>query len=239
MSGKEDKFYSMFKDSLEGYSPEVPAVAYTGLRKRMRYNNFFRLSMTSLNIWLIAGVIGIGTGVGYCYSQSENIASAKSIEFDFAASFVPQRDVATMILVQDENRNTETEEIVVNKSTKSVQRIATPITVEKLDASSKRNNDVIDEIERAVVTSPLKEDKVEEKNELPAPVESVVAEEAEPALEETVDVEDIAVKESSNLFQGLINFFKFQPEENGINDQIKDNDSEVIKLTIKVQSNKE
>ncbi len=60
-----DSFFDMFKESLEGYSPEVSESVYAGLRSKMRWNNFWRFSLTSLNAWTLITLIGIGGGIWY------------------------------------------------------------------------------------------------------------------------------------------------------------------------------
>lgn len=79
MSVQDDKFYDMFRSSMEGFSPEVPASVHQGLRSKMRYQSFFRFSLTSLNIWVILAAVGMGTGI-YCVNSSSNeMVSAKTI----------------------------------------------------------------------------------------------------------------------------------------------------------------
>ena len=58
-----DKFYDMFKESFEGFAPEVPGRVYSGVRAKMRRNNFFRFSVTSLNIWTLTTLIILGGSV--------------------------------------------------------------------------------------------------------------------------------------------------------------------------------
>lgn len=58
----EERFYNQFREKLQNYAPEVPAGVYAGMRRKLWWSNFTRLSVTRFNLWytlLITGIAGV------------------------------------------------------------------------------------------------------------------------------------------------------------------------------------
>lgn len=66
MNKQEDKFFEMFRDSFEGFQPEVPNSIYAGVRKKMMWSNFMTFNLSTLNVWYVGLILlgGLGT-MGY------------------------------------------------------------------------------------------------------------------------------------------------------------------------------
>ena len=68
----EDRFYSKMRSVITEYRPEVPASVYEGMRKKLWWSNFTRLSITRFNMWYVLLIIGgIGTWAGVGLSKQE------------------------------------------------------------------------------------------------------------------------------------------------------------------------
>jgi hypothetical protein len=70
----DEKFFSQVKNALEHYAPEAPAAVYDGMRKRLWWSNFTRLSMTRLNMWTILLLLGAMSAVWF-YNSSGSAAA--------------------------------------------------------------------------------------------------------------------------------------------------------------------
>jgi cytoskeletal protein RodZ len=53
----EDRFFQQVNAAMTDYSPEVPASVYTGMRKKLWWSNFTRLSATRFNVWYAALIL--------------------------------------------------------------------------------------------------------------------------------------------------------------------------------------
>jgi hypothetical protein len=70
----DEKFFSQVKSSLEHYAPEAPATVYDGMRKKLWWSNFTRLSIARLNMWTILLLLGAMSAVWF-YSNSGTAAA--------------------------------------------------------------------------------------------------------------------------------------------------------------------
>ena len=53
----EDRFFQQVNAAMTDYSPEVPASVYAGMRKKLWWSNFTRLSATRFNVWYAALIL--------------------------------------------------------------------------------------------------------------------------------------------------------------------------------------
>lgn len=70
----EDRFYSQVRAAMSEHHPEVPASVYHGMRKKLWWSNFTRLSITRFNIWyalFILGGLGAWLGVNTSNGNAE------------------------------------------------------------------------------------------------------------------------------------------------------------------------
>lgn len=58
----EERFFSQVKSTMEHYAPEAPAEVYSGMRKKLWWNGFTKLSVTRFNMWYVLLFLGIGGG---------------------------------------------------------------------------------------------------------------------------------------------------------------------------------
>lgn len=58
----EEKFFSQVKSSLEFYSPEAPEAVYSGMRRKLWWSGFTKLSATRFNMWYLILLVGLGSG---------------------------------------------------------------------------------------------------------------------------------------------------------------------------------
>lgn len=59
----EDRFYQNVRSTMSEYHPEAPASVYEGMRKKLWWSNFTRLSVTRFNIWYVALILGTTVAV--------------------------------------------------------------------------------------------------------------------------------------------------------------------------------
>lgn len=59
----EDMFFNKVKETMHGYSPEVSAGVYGGMRKKYARSKFFSWNASTLNVWYLALVAVLGAAV--------------------------------------------------------------------------------------------------------------------------------------------------------------------------------
>ena len=79
----EDRFFQNIRSALVEYSPEVPHSVYTGMRKKLWWSNFTRISATRFNVWYAAlivfsGALLIGFNLKDAAAVLENSPAAQS-----------------------------------------------------------------------------------------------------------------------------------------------------------------
>ena len=52
----EERFFNEVRNRMENFSPEVPSSVYSGMRKKLWWNNFTRFRAAHLNVWYVAAV---------------------------------------------------------------------------------------------------------------------------------------------------------------------------------------
>jgi|GEM_PF-1464428 len=58
----DEKFFSQVKNSLEFYAPEAPEAVYSGMRRKLWWSGFTKLSATRFNMWYLILLVGLGSG---------------------------------------------------------------------------------------------------------------------------------------------------------------------------------
>lgn len=66
----DERFFSQVKATMADYSPEVPVAVYGGMRRKLWWSNFTRLSATRLNVWYLALALGAGMA-GWAYISNK------------------------------------------------------------------------------------------------------------------------------------------------------------------------
>jgi len=123
----EDRFFQNIRSAMVEYSPEVPHAVYTGMRKKLWWSNFTRISATRFNIWyaaliLISGALVIGFNSKDASSVLENPHVVQSeISTAVSQDRVTSQD-GDISAQTNENRNEEA-------SPKPVMKTTTPIAV--------------------------------------------------------------------------------------------------------------
>jgi len=104
----EDRFFSQVRTGLSDYRPEVPASVYEGMRKKLWWSNFTRLSLARFNMWyalLMLGGLGVWVGITNSKSNSDlqvSEAPAQIIQELPTANVSEQHVVSTEVVKQSE-----------------------------------------------------------------------------------------------------------------------------------------
>ncbi len=64
---------------MEFYTPEAPAEAYAGMRKKLWWSNFTKLSASRFNMWYLILLLGISGGVMAYSNTCEATAAASTV----------------------------------------------------------------------------------------------------------------------------------------------------------------
>ncbi len=68
----EDRFFQQVNRVMSNYSPEVPQAVYSGMRKKLWWSNFTRLSFTRLNMWyLLLAVVSVSAWMSLSPSSTD------------------------------------------------------------------------------------------------------------------------------------------------------------------------
>jgi hypothetical protein len=71
----EEKFFQKVQSELSGYSPEVPAHVYAGMRRKYGWAKFTTWNATRWNVWYLVMLLGISSGIAYSTTSSMNTDS--------------------------------------------------------------------------------------------------------------------------------------------------------------------
>lgn len=153
----EDRFYNQVRTTMANYQPEVPASAYNGMRQKLWWSNFTKLSATRFNIWylgiLISGAVAAwavvpqsSTGDAAAGMQPEAVPAAVQPVIEHEATAAQSTPV-----VQSESSTT-----TVKRSEKNVQQ--TTLTEQPSEATAEVNVPVE---ANQVSTAPAEETKSE------------------------------------------------------------------------------
>ena len=159
----EDRFFQQVNATMANYRPEVPQAVYSGMRKKLWWSNFTRLSATRFNIWYLAILITGSTAL-LNVGITENDSAASEVNqlqqvpnAAGAAREIPAQEgsIAESEGVDSEQNN---QKVVVGKSD-NVQSTQIQSDLKELEASSKQQIEVT---EPAVKSSPaVSETKVQ------------------------------------------------------------------------------
>jgi hypothetical protein len=85
MNMSEDRFFNQVRSVMSDYRPEVPEAAYSGMRRKLWWSNFTRLSATRFNVWYAALLLASTTA---CIAWSLGSTDAE-IKSSSASSVAP------------------------------------------------------------------------------------------------------------------------------------------------------
>jgi hypothetical protein len=74
----DEKLFSMMRESLMDYQPQVPQAVYAGMRRKLLWSSFMRFNATSLNAWYVGAVI-IGAALA-CQMWCSNASGAQKAQ---------------------------------------------------------------------------------------------------------------------------------------------------------------
>jgi len=127
----EDRFYSQVRAAMSEHRPEVPASVYHGMRKKIWWSNFTRLSITRFNIWyalFILGGLGTWVGVGNSNQHTEQPAEQTSAQPVQEQIVIPSEPLAPTAVAEETNQTNsaapalKSKEVVVNKKKNTPQQ---------------------------------------------------------------------------------------------------------------------
>lgn len=75
----EDRFYNQVRSTMANYQPEVPASAYSGMRNKLWWSNFTKMSATRFNVWYLA-ILVTGAAVALNLSSETPVNEAIVVE---------------------------------------------------------------------------------------------------------------------------------------------------------------
>jgi len=82
----EDRFFQQVNAAMTDYRPEVPASVYAGMRKKLWWSNFTRLSATRFNVWYAALLVTGGLVWFAAHNANTNVRPAAGVIVNEAAS---------------------------------------------------------------------------------------------------------------------------------------------------------
>ncbi len=126
----DEKFFSQVKSTLEHYAPEAPAEAYSGMRKKLWWSGFTKLSVTRFNMWYIILFLGVGGGA-LAYN---NICKAPATTVESHTISPMVQPAAEKPVVVEETEPVKTEQTVA--PTKVETATAFPAAAEPVKKSS-------------------------------------------------------------------------------------------------------
>jgi hypothetical protein len=63
----DERFFAQVKSTLENYAPAVNQEAYAGMRRKLWWSNFTKLSATRMNMWYLILLLAAGAGATAYY----------------------------------------------------------------------------------------------------------------------------------------------------------------------------
>ena len=82
----EDRFFQQVNAAMTDYRPEVPASVYAGMRKKLWWSNFTRLSATRFNVWYAALLVTGGLVWFMANNANTNVRPAAGVIVNEAAT---------------------------------------------------------------------------------------------------------------------------------------------------------
>jgi hypothetical protein len=117
----EDRFFQHVRSTMTDYRPEVPEAVYSGVRKKLWWSNFTRLSATRFNIWYLSILI---TGTIWVWNVS-TVEESASTTAESLPILVPSETIPVQIAPTSEGT---TEITVVVDETNSEKNVSKKIT---------------------------------------------------------------------------------------------------------------
>lgn len=175
----DEKFFSQVKSSMESYTPEAPAEVYAGMRKKLWWSGFTKLSATRFNMWYLILLLGIGGGA-FAYSNTcEAPASTVKAE-PLAPAVAPTNTTVAPAPVAEQPQ--ETTPAVIETATPATENTAV-IANKETTAAPKAGNTKAEtpkkkEVTPVVVDTPTAEVEVAPQPNVAAQQEDTIKEES-------------------------------------------------------------
>lgn len=153
----EDRFFEQVNKVMSSYSPEVPEAVYAGMRKKLWWSNFTRLSATRFNVWyLLLAITSVTMWLSLTPSYvadlpsqtTQHQASDETIHETTESATVPAQ-----VVVNESEQSTLSQQPVqrpVAKQEQVVTAVATEESAEKATASHEGNSNPTNEQTNAV-----------------------------------------------------------------------------------------
>ena len=106
----EDRFFQQVNATMADYRPEVPESVYTGMRRKLWWSNFTRLSVTRFNVWYLT-ILLVGASIGLSYMSASVQTISESDSFSQPINSGAEQNSQTT-----EITNTATDVMVTDKT---------------------------------------------------------------------------------------------------------------------------
>jgi len=204
----------------------------------MRVNNFFKFSLSSLNLWTILAFTAVGCGLLYD-SSSTNFSEAKQIELPATSNQIARR-VITPSVVNIPHTTTLSEETtdMKNKNSKNTYSGRSQSNISKTIQKTTSTNKTSLVVKNQTTSYETKEKT--SKNTIKLSESSNPIEITNPELKEdkTQVEENITtcktVNVKNNRFNGSITLDKFQTASTGLNNELRNKTKKEFTIKIKV-----
>jgi hypothetical protein len=147
----EDRFFQNIRSAMVDYSPEVPQSVYSGMRKKLWWSNFTRISITRFNIWY-AALIVISSALLIPFNGKDEAA----VLVNSPASITETSDVVSPDSQIHSSPNTDANaqplEMTSRSTTSNPNRTSVSSAVSQQEAPAVVTNEKADE---AIITEPI------------------------------------------------------------------------------------
>jgi hypothetical protein len=153
----EDRFYSNVRSVMTDYTPEVPSSVYAGVRKKMWWSDFTRLSATRFNLWYLLLVLG-GVGVFMGWSSPSSASEASVVNSSVAIEQTYPVDSRDQAIQQSTSTETAVTEHKRNSTSSHSVGTAAAVTAQSEDKQPESETAHLEQpIESAIITEPKQE----------------------------------------------------------------------------------
>ncbi len=139
----EDRFFQQVNAAMTDYRPEVPASVYAGMRKKLWWSNFTRLSATRFNVWYAA--LLVTGGIVWFAADNANtsvrpaedviVNEAAIIESPVVESSASSQDQATASSITAETPKQSTSNVAPSSDSKATANALTGETISLTEKS--------------------------------------------------------------------------------------------------------
>ena len=129
----EDRFFQNIRSTMVEFRPEVPQSVYSGMRKKLWWSNFTKISATRFNLWYAVLIV---TSASLLINFSLTDATPESDGAQSAQSELPKvlNEDLPASPAQESNTSPQTVEMIIEEtSTKAIRQTATTKQEEKPD----------------------------------------------------------------------------------------------------------